>query len=77
MMYILLTGYPSFIGEDEESIFEKILNQQLNLDVPQLKNVYESCKDLIAKLLDINANRIIKSEDELNIFILELMLAIF
>ena len=65
MMYILLTGYPPFMGEDEESIFENILNQRLNLDVPQLKNVSESCKDLIAKLLDKNANRRIKSEDAL------------
>ena len=65
MMYILLTGYPPFTGEDEDSIFENVLHQRLNLDVPQLKNVSESCKDLIGKLLNKNANRRIKSEEAL------------
>ena len=65
MMYILLTGYPPFMGEDEEKIFQNILIQQLNLDVPELKNVSESCKDLIEKLLDKNPNRRIKSEEAL------------
>ena len=66
MMYILLTGYPPFIGENEEKVFDNILNQDLNLNVPELKNVSESCLDLIKSLLEKNANKRIKAEEALN-----------
>ena len=65
MMYILLTGYPPFDGEDEEKIFENILKQELNLNVPELKNVSEPCKDLIKQLLEKKADKRIKAEDAL------------
>ena len=63
MMYILLTGEPPFIGDTEDEIFSNILNRKLNLDNPKLKNVSDSCKDLINKLLEKKANkRILASE---------------
>ena len=65
MMYILLTGYPPFVGENEDEIFENILKQDLNLNVPQLKNISESCKDLINQLLEKDANKRINAEDAL------------
>ena len=65
MMYILLTGYPPFVGESEDEIFENILKQDLNLNVPQLKNISESCKDLINQLLEKDANKRINAEDAL------------
>jgi calcium-dependent protein kinase len=65
MMYILLTGYPPFTGEDEEKIFENILKQDLNLNIPQLKNISEECRDLIEKLLEKKVNKRIKAEDAL------------
>jgi calcium-dependent protein kinase len=65
MMYILLTGYPPFGGEDEEEIFHNIKNQELNLNVPELKNVSEQCLDLIEKLLDKDADRRIQVQEAL------------
>ena len=65
MMYILLTGYPPFVGENEDEIFDNILKQDLNLNVPQLKNISESCKDLINQLLEKDANKRINAEDAL------------
>ena len=65
MMYILLTGIPPFDGESEEKIFESILEDDLNLDIPQLKNVSEPCKDLIKKLLEKNPKKRINAEEAL------------
>ena len=61
MMYILLTGYPPFLGDNEEEVFQNILNNEINLNTPELKNVSESCKDLINKLLNKDYKERIKA----------------
>ena len=65
MMYILLTGYPPFLGDNEEEVFQNILNNEINLNTPELKNVSESCKDLINKLLNKDYEKRIKAEEAL------------
>ena len=65
MMYILLTGYPPFVGDSEEEIFENILKNEINLNVPELKNISEPCKDLINKLLNKDYKKRIKAEEAL------------
>ena len=65
LMFILLTGYAPFGGKTEEHIFSNILNNDLNLNVPELKNISEPCKDLISKLLVKKANKRIKADDAL------------
>ena len=65
MMYILLTGEPPFQGNNEEEIFSNILNNELNLEHPKLKNVTENCKDLMKKLLMKKANKRILANDAL------------
>ena len=65
MMYILLTGYPPFVGDTEEEVFQNILENEVDLNVPELKNISESCKDLINKLLNKDANNRIKAEEAL------------
>ena len=65
MMYILLTGEPPFQGNNEEEIFSNILNNELNLEHPKLKNVTENCKDLIKKLLMKKANKRILANEAL------------
>ena len=64
-MYILLTGYPPFLGDNEEEVFQNILNNEINLNTPELKNVSESCKDLINKLLNKDYKERIKAEEAL------------
>ena len=64
-MYILLTGYPPFLGDNEEEVFQNILDNEINLNVPELKNVSDSCKDLINKLLNKDYKSRIKAEEAL------------
>ena len=61
MMYILLVGIPPFEGEDENEIFSKILKEDVNLDIKQLENISENCKDLIKGLLEKDAKKRIKA----------------
>ena len=63
MMYILLCGKPPFLGSSEEEVFNNVLNQKLNLD--ELKDVSDSCKDLISKTLEKDAKKRIKARDAL------------
>ena len=65
MMYILLTGYPPFLGEDEDEIFNNILNSEPDFKVKELNDVTESCKDLMGKLLIKDADKRIKAEEAL------------
>ena len=65
MMYILLTNIAPFPGDDEDAIFDNVLNNEINVDIPQLKNVSKNCKDLIKKLCDKNPQKRIKAEEAL------------
>jgi calcium-dependent protein kinase len=65
MMYILLTGYPPFQGNDEEEVFDNILNIKPNFQVPEFKNVTLDCIDLIKKLLEKDAGKRIKADEAL------------
>ena len=65
LMYILLSGIPPFDGDNEEDIFKKVLNEEPNLDIPQLRHVSQSCKSLISKLLEKDPNKRIKCKDVL------------
>ena len=65
MMYILLTGYPPFQGNDEDEIFDNILKTKPNFDVPELKHVTISCIDLMKKLLEKDSEKRIKAAEAL------------
>jgi calcium-dependent protein kinase len=65
MMYILLTGEPPFEGNNESEIFYNILNNEIDLNIPKLKNVSENCKDLIKKLLEKDATKRLRASDAL------------
>ena len=65
MMYILLSNIAPFPGEEEETIFENILSQEINVDIPQLKSISDDCKDLIRQLCDKNPKKRIKAEEAL------------
>ena len=65
LMYYLLVGHPPFDGKTEDEIFDAIQNQPLDLNIEELKNVSNECKDLISKLLERDVNKRIKAKDAL------------
>ena len=65
LMYYLLVGHPPFDGKTQDEIFDAIQGQPLNLDVEELKDVSNECKDLISKLLERNVNKRIKANNAL------------
>ena len=65
LMYYLLAGHPPFDGKTEDEIFDAIQNQPLDLNIEELKNVSNECKDLISKLLERDVNKRIKAKNAL------------
>ena len=65
LMYYLLSGKFPFDGKTEEEIFNNIETQKLNLDIPELKNISDDCKDLITKLLERNVTERISANKAL------------
>ena len=65
MMFLLLAGRPPFLGSTEEELFQNILKDKLDLNIEELKDVSESCKDLISKMLDKDDKKRIKARDAL------------
>ena len=65
LMYYLLSGKFPFDGKTQEEIFDNIEKQELNLDIPELKNISDECKDLISLLLERDVNKRIKAKDAL------------
>ncbi|KAH0920213.1 hypothetical protein HID58_027878 [Brassica napus] len=51
MLYILLCGVPPFWGETEKTIFEAVLEGNLDLESSPWPTISESAKDLIRKML--------------------------
>ena len=65
LMYYLLAGKPPFDGKTEDEIFDAILGKPLNLNIEELKDISNECKDLISKLLERDVNKRIKAKDAL------------
>lgn len=65
MMFILLTGFPPFDGEDEEEVFNNIMKGKLNLDIKELKHISKPCKNLINKLLNKDKKKRITAAEAL------------
>ena len=65
LMYYLLSGKFPFDGKTQEEIFDNIEKQELNLNIPELKNISDECKDLISLLLERDVNKRIKAKEAL------------
>ena len=65
LMYYLLVGHPPFDGRTEDEIFDAIQGKPLDLEVEELKDVSNECKDLISKLLERDVNKRIKAKKAL------------
>ena len=65
LMYYLLVGRPPFDGKTEDEIFDAIQGKPLDLEIEELKDVSNECKDLISKLLERDVNKRIKAKKAL------------
>ncbi len=51
ILYFMLCGYPPFSGENDNQLIQNILNGKLNFPKTEWKNISDSAKDLISKML--------------------------
>ena len=65
LMYHLLVGRFPFDGNTEDEIFDSIQEKPLDLNIDELKNISDECKDLISQLLERNVTKRIKAKDAL------------
>lgn len=65
ILFILLGGYPPFYDESEPRLFQKIRKGVYSFNDPVWKPVSESAKDLIRKLLEVDASRRLTVQDVL------------
>ncbi|KAM9314401.1 serine/threonine-protein kinase DCLK2 isoform 2-T2 [Pholidichthys leucotaenia] len=65
--YILLCGFPPFRSENnrQEDLFEQILRGQLDFPSPYWDNITDSAKELIGKMLQVNAEARYTAQDVL------------
>ena len=57
ILYVLLTGNPPFFGSNNNEIFKKVIEGNYSLEGREFKNVSNSAKDLISKLMCFNVNK--------------------
>lgn len=57
ILYVLLSGRPPFVDENQTSLFEKIRIGEYSFDGPEWLNVSEDAKDLIRHLLLVDPSR--------------------
>jgi len=65
ILYILLCGFPPFYEEDEEDLYDSIIEGKFSFPDPYWSKVSDSAKDLITKLLVVDPNHRISSKQAL------------
>lgn len=65
ILYIILSGYPPFSGNDDEKIEKNILSGEFNFKGNEWTHVSEEAKDFIKKLLEFDENKRISAEEAL------------
>jgi len=66
ILYIMLCGYPPFYSEDDDEVFDQILDGNYTYPSPHWDNISGLAKDLIDHLLVLNPNKRFSAEDTLN-----------
>jgi calcium-dependent protein kinase len=51
MLYILLTGVPPFNGRTDREIIDRVRQGKYSISLPAFKNISDSGKDLLQKML--------------------------
>ncbi|GMF43005.1 unnamed protein product [Phytophthora fragariaefolia] len=65
IMYILLCGYPPFYGDTDPEIFASVRAGRYDFDSPEWTNVSEEAKDLISRLLLVDASKRLTADEVL------------
>ena len=65
ILYLLLTGTVPFDGENDEEIWKKIINDEINYSSPKMKNLSPEAKDLLKKLLIKNPDKRLSASEAL------------
>jgi len=55
--YILLCGFPPFFSEDDDEVFDMILEGEYTYPAPQWSGISDQAKDLIDRLLVVDVTR--------------------
>jgi len=53
----MLCGFPPFYDDDNEALFEKILNAEYTFPKPYWNGISDSAKDLISRLLVVDTKK--------------------
>uniref|UniRef100_A0A669D6P1 non-specific serine/threonine protein kinase n=1 Tax=Oreochromis niloticus TaxID=8128 RepID=A0A669D6P1_ORENI len=64
--YILLCGFPPFRRYTQEDLFDQILRGRLDFPSPYWDNITDSAKELIGKMLQVNAEARYTAQDVLS-----------
>ena len=65
ILYTMLCGHPPFLGNDEQSIKEKILNCPVEFPKKEFKNISKTAINFLKLLLEIDPEKRISAEDAL------------
>uniref|UniRef100_A0A3B0N531 non-specific serine/threonine protein kinase n=1 Tax=Theileria annulata TaxID=5874 RepID=A0A3B0N531_THEAN len=65
ILYILLSGYPPFNGQNESEIIKKVQQGKYSFEMSHWQKVAESAKDLIKKMLIYNSEKRISAAEAL------------
>jgi len=63
--YLLLCGFPPFYGDSLPEVFEQIVKADYDFPAPYWKNISDDAKDLISKLLVVDAKKRLSAADAL------------
>lgn len=66
LLYVFMSGYLPFQGENRADVFYKIQNVQYHFNHAEFNNVSDTCKDLIQKLLVGDPKKRVNAGDALN-----------
>ena len=51
ILYIMLSGYPPFHGEDDMEVFQKVINYDYDFEDEVWYQISDEAKDLVSKLM--------------------------